>query len=367
MSLHTAINRFRYIYRTSTVSPPRFLSSSYSYSSLSSSNAKDYPTGDFNFEPLTGFNKFLVRLKTMVALPLERVQYGSVLKINLQGRISEQLTTILCNSKILSLPEICDNFLKAAYDPRISAVYLHIHPLDCGWAKLDEIRRQISNFKKSGKMVVAYVPSIEPKEYYLACASDEIFAPPNGYVGFSIDDLSYLSVDRGYDYGLYDNARYDNNLYGNPDYINFYHYAEDNGEARDSSETRLRDSSEAHTALLHNIYSNWLDKVSSSRGKKREEVQNFINEGVYRLDKLKQEGFISGLVYDDEVITLLKERLGVKVKSLPMISFRKYSKVRKWTVGISEAKEQIAIIRVSGNMDSDIVTSNFIEKIGLTV
>ncbi|RHN57167.1 putative peptidase S49, ClpP/crotonase-like domain-containing protein [Medicago truncatula] len=48
-----------------------------------------------------------------------------------------------------------------------------------------------------------------------------------------------------------------------------------------------------------------------------------------------------------------------------MISFRKYSKGRKWTVAISEAKEQIAIIRVSGNMVSDIVTSNFIEKIGM--
>ena len=46
----------------------------------------------------------------------------------------------------------------------------------------------------------------------------------------------------------------------------------------------------------------------------------------------------------------MKERLGVKVKSLPMISFRKYSKVRKWTVGISEAKEQIAIITRGGTL-----------------
>ncbi|RHN57166.1 putative ClpP/crotonase-like domain-containing protein [Medicago truncatula] len=101
----------------------------------------------------------------MVALPLERFQYGrSVLKINLQGKISDQLTAILCNSNVLSLSEICDNFLKAAC---ISAVYLHIHSLDCGWAELDEIRKQISNFKKSGKTVVAYVLSIQPKEYYL--------------------------------------------------------------------------------------------------------------------------------------------------------------------------------------------------------
>jgi hypothetical protein len=41
--------------------------------------------------------------------------------------------------------------LKAAYDPRISGVYLGIDNVDCGWAKLDEIRRQIVNFRKSGR------------------------------------------------------------------------------------------------------------------------------------------------------------------------------------------------------------------------
>lgn len=51
----------------------------------------------------------------------------------------------------LSLPQICENFLKAAYDPRISGVYLHIDSLDCGWGKVEEIRRHILNFKKSGK------------------------------------------------------------------------------------------------------------------------------------------------------------------------------------------------------------------------
>jgi len=51
----------------------------------------------------------------------------------------------------LSLPQICENFLKAAYDPRISGIYLHIDSLNCGWGKVEEIRRHILDFKKSGK------------------------------------------------------------------------------------------------------------------------------------------------------------------------------------------------------------------------
>lgn len=33
-----------------------------------------------------------------------------------------------------------------------------------------------------GKCVVAYLPSIREKEYYIACACEEIYAPPSAYV-----------------------------------------------------------------------------------------------------------------------------------------------------------------------------------------
>lgn len=67
---------------------------------------------------------------------------------NCYVQISDQIKSRFSSS--LSLPQICDNFIKAAYDPRISGIYLHIESLDCGWAKVEEIRRHILNFKKSG-------------------------------------------------------------------------------------------------------------------------------------------------------------------------------------------------------------------------
>ncbi|PRQ23708.1 hypothetical protein RchiOBHm_Chr6g0264341 [Rosa chinensis] len=71
---------------------------------------------------------------------------------------------------------------------------------------------------------------------------------------------------------------------------------------------------------------------------------------------------------------MLKERLGVqKQKKLPMVDYRKYSKVRKWTLGLSGGKDKIAIIRASGSSScvrdsfslpgSSIVGEQFIEKI----
>lgn len=81
-------------------------------------------------------------------------------------------------------------------------------------------------------------------------------------------------------------------------------------------------------ALLDNIYGNWLDIVSSTKGavlcswlwitfnvsneiyskiytgKKREDIENFINEGVYKVEMMKENGLITDIRYEDEVYNL---------------------------------------------------------------
>ncbi|XP_020239250.1 serine protease SPPA, chloroplastic [Cajanus cajan] len=320
---------------------------------------EDYPSGEFDFEPITGWRSFLVKLKMLLAFPWERVRKGSVLTMKLRGQISDQVKSRFSSG--LSLPQICENFLKAAYDPRISGIYLHIDSLNCGWGKVEEIRRHILDFRKSGKFVLAYVPLCQEKEYYLACACEEIYAPPSAY--FS---LFGLTVQASFLRGILDNIGIEPQV----ERIGKYKSAGDQLARRSMSE----ENCEMLTALLDNIYTNWLDKVSSAKGKRREDIEKFINEGVYQVDKLKEEGLISNIIYDDEIIAMLKEKLGVKSdKDLPMVDYRKYSRVRKWTVGIPGGKELIAIIRASGSISrvesqlsvssSGIIAEKFIEKI----
>jgi len=40
-----------------------------------------------------------------------------------------------------------------------------------------------------------------------------------------------------------------------------------------------------------------------SIGKKKEEIEEFINSGVYQVARLKEEGWITDLLYDDEVLS----------------------------------------------------------------
>ncbi|KAK6261798.1 hypothetical protein QUC31_007614 [Theobroma cacao] len=297
---------------------------------------EEYPSGEVEYEKMSGWRSFVVKFKMLIAFPWERVRKGSVLTMKLRGQISDQLKSRFYSG--LSLPQICENFVKAAYDPRISGVYLHIEPLNCGWGKVEEIRRHILNFKKSGKFIIAYIPACGEKEYYLACACEEIYAPPSAY--FSLYGLTVQASFLG---GVFEKIGIEPQVQR----IGKYKSAGDQLTRKTMSE----ENCEMLTSLLDNIYGNWLDVVSSSKGKKREDVENFINEGIYKVEKLKEEGLITNIHYDDQVISMLKERLGVpKDKNLLMVDYRKYSKVRKWTLGLAGGRDQIAVIRASGSI-----------------
>ncbi len=67
-----------------------------------------------------------------------------------------------------------DNLRKAKMDPRVSAVLLKPTGFDSPyWAKVQEIRDAVLDFKKSGKPVYAYLEYGGDREYYLASAADK--------------------------------------------------------------------------------------------------------------------------------------------------------------------------------------------------
>ncbi|WOL17182.1 serine protease SPPA, chloroplastic-like isoform X1 [Canna indica] len=314
--------------------PSRSLASS--TSTTPSDLGQDYPTGESEIEEFGRWRRLGVKLRLFFALPWERVEKGSVLKMQLRGKISDQLWTRFSSG--LSLPQICENFTKALYDPRISGIYLHIEPLNCGWGKLDEIRRHIMNFKKSGKFIVSYMPICGEKEYYLACACGELYVPPSAYIR-----LYGLTVQSAFLGGVLEKV----GVHPEVQRIGKYKSLGDQLTQKSMS----TDVREMLNLLLDNIYENWLEIVSLSRGKRMEEIVEFLNSGVYQVEKLKEEGWITNIMYDDEVMSMLKERVGQKnKKKLLMVDYSKYARVRKSTLSIDAGKDNIAIIRACGNI-----------------
>ncbi|XP_071692094.1 serine protease SPPA, chloroplastic [Rutidosis leptorrhynchoides] len=326
---------------------------------ISSYDDDKYPSGEFEFENRGVWKDLVVKLRMLIAYPWQRVRKGSVLNLKLRGQISDQVKTRFSSG--LSLPQICENLIKAAYDPRISGVYLHIETLNCGWGKIEEIRRHILDFRKSGKFIVGYAPAWGEKEYYLGCACEELYAPPSAY--FSLYGLTAQAQFLG---GVLEKV----GVQPQVQRIGKYKSAGDQLTRKNISE----ENREVLTTLVDNIYGNWVDKISRAKGKKKEDIENFINEGVYQIQKLKEDGWITDIKYDDEVMSMLKTKLGIAgEKKLPVVDYKKYSKVKKWTVGLSGGRDKIAVIRASGSISrvrgpfsspsSGIIAEQFIEKI----
>jgi len=88
---------------------------------------------------------------------------------------------------------------KAAVDKRIDRVVLELGVGEPGWATIEELRQEITAFRKSGKRVYAYCDWLTFKNEYLAAACDSIWLPPDSWVLFN-----GVNAEREFHKGLMD-------------------------------------------------------------------------------------------------------------------------------------------------------------------
>lgn len=299
----------------------------------SSSASESGPTPEIQYIEPTGMQRAMTNFRLFFALPWRRFKSESALSIKFTGAIAEKPQPRF--SSTLSLPAICDSLQKAAVDPRITGLVVKIDPLQCGWAKLQEIRRHVELFKQSGKWTVAYMERAGEKEYYLASAFDEIYCPPSGSIsllGFSVSGTFLRGVFEKI--GIEPEVRR----------IGKFKSAGDQLLRSDMSEAQ----SEQLNALLDDIYEDFVDTIATSRKKDRAEVENLLNSGVFEMEKLQQGGWVDGLKYADEVDDIIKERTGGKEDELRFVPFKKYKKVGRSAFNLDGGKKGIAIVRTSG-------------------
>ena len=67
----------------------------------------------------------------------------------------------------------------AAADPAVKFIYMKPDGLSGGTAQIEEFRKALVNFRKSGKAIVSYIENPGNGSYYLASVSDKIFMTPH--------------------------------------------------------------------------------------------------------------------------------------------------------------------------------------------
>ena len=238
-----------------------------------------------------------------------------------------------------SLSSLLAQFRKAKTDKRITAVMLEIDESSAGWAKAEEIRGAIQDFRASGKPVYAYLEYGMNKDYYIATACDKVFVPPPGELfinGLAADVMFFRgSLDK---LGIY------------PDIYQI-------GKYKSAGDTfTQKQMTDAHrefiNSLLDDLYGRYIDGIAKARNKSSDDIKALIDNSPYNAAQAKDAGLIDGALYHDEVEKELKKRLGYKDSDeLHLAKGSDYRQISQESLGLNKG-EKIAIVYAAGDITS---------------
>ncbi|HEX8852815.1 MAG TPA: signal peptide peptidase SppA [Pyrinomonadaceae bacterium] len=265
---------------------------------------------------------------------------NSVLVLKLSGALPDFANDDPFASRFLgaetnSLTALVTQFRKAKADKRIKGVLLDIGFLESGWAKADEIRSAIADFRTSDKPVYAYMEIGTDKELYIASACDKIYVPPIGDLfinGLAAEAMFFRgSLDK---LGVY------------PDFyqIGKYKNAPDQYTRKEMSEPHR----EVINSVLDDVFNRYIETVARDRRKSPEDVRALVDNAPINARDAEAAGLIDGARYREDVEQEFKKRLGYKdSEKLRKVSTADYKRISQESLGLNRG-EQIAIIYASG-------------------
>jgi protease-4 len=261
------------------------------------------------------------------------------LEIPLSGAVSEvaapdSLSSFLLGAKPLAMYDLWMNLRKAKVDGRIQIVLLRLGLLQCDWAKANEMREAILDFRRSGKKVYAVVeeaPDFD-REYFVATACDRIILHPLGWLG--INGIGgYVPFLKGAFDKLGIRAE-------------FEHVEEYKTAANMFTEKGFTPAHrEEMESLYSDLFAQYVATAAKARGKSEAEFRALVNRGFFQGERAKAAGLVDDCLYEDEVQALLRQdgRRPARVR------FDDYTKVKPSSVGL-ETGRTVALIYAVGTI-----------------
>jgi protease-4 len=268
-----------------------------------------------------------------------QVVANSALVLQLEGDLPEQPAVefpipFFDKQQPLTIAENWQMLRNAAADSRIQAVVLEPRGLDVGWAKLEELRADILNFKKSGKPVYAFLRGAGTKEYYLATAADKVFMSPEDEL-----DVKGLRAELMFFKGTLDKVGVQMEF----EHVGKYKDAPDMFTKTESSpETR-----EVINQLLDQFYGDLINTVAEGRKKSPDAVRALIDNGPFIGKEALDGGLVDALIYEDQMYDQLRQQL--KLSAMAKIVDHDYSHAADGNLGV-DGPTKIALLVGQGDI-----------------
>jgi protease-4 len=227
---------------------------------------------------------------------------------------------------------------KAKRDPRIKAVLLMPSGLSAPyWAKLQELRDAVIDFKKSRKTVIAFLEYGGDREYYLASAADKVYLLPTS----SLDLTGVAS------YEIFLRGTLDK-IGAVPDYLHVGEYKTAVNQMTEKGFTPAhREMSES---LNRDMYDQLIRGIAEARKKSEPEVRALIDQGPFTPEDALRHGFVDALAYEDQLDDRVPE-LRSGSRETRRVEGSDYQRIRASSVGL-RPRSRIAVIYAAGVITS---------------
>jgi len=268
------------------------------------------------------------------------VPANAVLTLTVGGELAEVAPTDVVayvrGARTPTVRNIVDNLRKAKVDGRISAVLLKATGFSTPyWAKVQEIRDALIDFRTSKKPVYAYLEYGGDRDYYLASAADKVFLTPSSTL-----DLTGVATYEVFLRGLLDKVGVYPDLHHIGEYKTFSNTFTEKGF---TPAHREMDAS-----MNRDLYDQIVRAVAGARGKTEPDVRQLIDQAPFLPQAAKAAGLIDDFAYEDQVMGKLRE---AKPGATRTIEGDDYARIALSSLGLNKGP-RIAVIYFAGAIAS---------------
>lgn len=267
-----------------------------------------------------------------------------VLELDFQGMVKDRVADqsqdpfAALGNPPLGLDQILLAIAVAKEDSRVQGISIRNPYFVAGWSQLKSIRDALSDFKTSGKPVFSYADFYDQKDYYLASVADSVFLTPTGIVevkGLSTEILYLKEFQKksGFKMEVIRHGQYKSAV--EP-------YLEN--EMSVPQKTQL-------TELLDGLWSVVATDLAADRNMSLEALnRHTLNMGASSPSKALENGFVDGLLYEDQYNTAIKKAFNLPLPTtLKTVSLRNYIPYSA-TKRPYSAKENVAVVYAQGEI-----------------